>query len=116
VDCNKYEHVTRLMQELYDAAVQETTSLVIPGESPRFRLALRELDGLSEDNHSFSNAALGEIRGVAAMIQTMHIRSLEPGSSAQRKHHAELKKTIPERLAERLIRFEAIRKTDCVTS
>lgn len=79
----KYEQVRKLIRELYDAAVQESSSSVIPGESPRFRSALNELDGFSDDSLSFSKAALGEIRRTVAMVKAMRIPSLTPGSKVE---------------------------------
>jgi len=95
------------MRELYDAAVQERDSPVVPGESTRFRCALNDLE-IFADDQSFSSAALGEIRRTVAMVQAMHIPSLAGGSPEQRDHHAGLKKRLPELVAERLDAFDRI--------
>ena len=96
------------MRELYDAAIQERDSPVVPGESARFLCALSDLQIFADDSQSFSSAALSEICRTVAMVQTMHITSLASGSREQREHHADLKKRLPELVAERLNAFDAI--------
>ena len=101
------------INELHHATIQETGSSVKPGESASFRSALKRLDALSNDDGSFSHAAWGEIRRLVAMVQVMHIGTLEPGSKAEQEHHAYLKRDIPTRIRERMSAFDAIRQKDC---
>lgn len=109
---NKYDQARDSIKELYDAAVQERVSPVVPGESARFRCALNELEIFADDPQSFASLALGEIRRTLAMVQTMHIPSLASGSREQREHHADLKKRLPELLAERLDAFDTITRAN----
>ena len=96
------------MRELYNAAIQEKDSPVVPGESARFRCALNDLEIFEDDPQSFSRPAWGEICRTVEMLHSMHIPSLASGSTEQRDHYAELKKRLPELLAERLDAFDAI--------
>jgi len=115
MECNKYEQVREAMTQLQAAAVQERSRSVVPGESPGFRSALKKLQGLGESAESFSKAALGEIRQTIAMVETMNL-PLEPGSTADENHKADVKETLPALLAERKGAFDAISQTDCGTS
>ena len=112
MECDKYKQVKEAMMQLQEAAIQEKSNPVIPGESLAFRSALKRLHSLGENADSFSKAALGEIGRTVALIETMNL-PLDPASTAGKAHKAQLKENLPLWLGERRGAFDVISETDC---
>jgi hypothetical protein len=111
-DCIKYRQVKEAMNELQEAAVQERSSPVVPGQSPAFRSALKKLQDLGRSVEAFSNKAIGEIRRTIAMVDVMRLPP-DPESPGREKFDGFLKENLPLSLMERKNAFETISTIDC---